>query len=141
LLIDGENQDPKAAAPMSAKDGVFTIDLSAAYPGRVTRWVRTARIDKETGAAVIADELEAPQPVTAHWGILTDARVTLDRSVARMQKDDADLEARILSPKDAVWEAVSTMAGPPQNPNLGTKKLVVRLSGKVTRTRIEVALK
>ncbi len=73
--------------------------------------------------------------------MVTDAGHTLDHATAFLQNGDAELEARILSPRDAVWDAVSIFAPPPQNPNFGTKKLVVRLSGKVTRTRIEIALK
>ena len=141
ITIDGENQDVKAKAPMTSKDGVFTIDLSGAYPNRLLRWTRSAWIDKESSAAIIRDDLEAPQPVTAVWGMVTDARITLEHATALLQKGDTDLEARILSPKDAVWDVQTTFAPPPQNPNLGTKKLIVRLSGKATKTRIEVALK
>jgi hypothetical protein len=141
ITIDGENQDLKAKAPMTSKDGVFTIDLSGAYPGKLTRWTRSVWIEKESNAAIIRDDLEAPQPVTAVWGIITDARITLNHGTVLLQKGDAELEARILSPRDAVWDVVTTLAPPPQNPNLGTKKLIVRLSGKATKTRIEVALK
>ena len=141
VLIDDENQDPQAAAPMTAKDGVFTIDLKAAYPGKVTRFTRTVTIGGADRTAVIRDDIEAPQPVSALWGMVTDARIVLDHAVARLQKGDAELEARIVSPRDAVWDVFTTMAPPPQNPNLGTKKLVIRLSGKVTRTRIEVEMR
>ncbi len=141
LTVDGEDQDPKAKAPMTFEDGVFTIDLSAAYPGKLSRWTRSVRIDKPTNAAIFEDDIEAPEPVAPLWGMVTNARITLNRGTALLQKGDAELEARILSPADAEWGVMTTVAPPPQNPNLGTKKLVVRLSGKVTKTRIEIALK
>ena len=59
----------------------------------------------------------------------------------RYEPADAALELRIFSPDDAVFDVVSTHAPAPQNPNFGTKKLVIRLSGKVTRTRIEVGFR
>jgi hypothetical protein len=85
------------------------------------------------------DEVEAPQPVDALWGMVTDAQVKLDGGHARLQKAGATLEMEIVSPKGAVFETVSTT--PPQsqeNPNRGTQKLVVRLNDKVTNARIEV---
>jgi hypothetical protein len=139
VLIDNENQDPKAVAPMSAKDGVFTIDLSGAYPGKLSNWTRTLKMDPDH-TAIIRDEIEAPQPVEAVWGMVTNAVVVLDRRVARLTKGEAEFEARIVSPQDAHWDVVTTMRPAPENPNLGTKKLVIRLSGKVTRTTIEVAM-
>jgi hypothetical protein len=141
LTVDGEDQSPEAKAPMTFAGGAFTIDLSAAYPGKLSRWIRSVHIDKPSGAAIFRDDIEAPQPVAPIWGMVTDGRITLNHGTALLQKGDAELEARILSPPDAVWDVQSTFAPPPQNPNLGTKKLVVRLSGKVAKTRIEIALK
>jgi len=141
VLIDGENQDPKAVAPMTLKDGVFTIDLSGAYPGKVSRFVRSVSMGGENHTVTLRDEIEAPQPVEALWGMVTDAMITYGRNSASLQKGAAAMEIRIVSPEDAVFDVVSTNTALPQNPNLGTKKLVVRLSGKVTKTRIEVTMR
>jgi hypothetical protein len=99
--------------------------------------------------------------------MVTDARVTIDGATARLYKHgpmspelrtalsispdefgkarppevEAELGLTILSPKDAVFDVESTTQARPQNPNTGTRKLVVRLPGKVTSTRIEVAFR
>lgn len=138
VLMDGQNQDQKAKAPMTMKNGIVTIDLSGAYPGKVTKFVRTVEL-AQPGRATIRDEIEAPQPVEALWGMVTDAQVTVHRNTARLEKAAAALQAKILSPKSAVFDTVSTTPFSPQeNPNKGTRKLVVRLKGKVKNVRIAV---
>jgi hypothetical protein len=136
VLIDGESQDKNAAAPMQMRDGAALIDLSSAYRGKVSTFTRTVRLD--SGAAVVRDDIEAGQPLNAVWGMVTDAEIALDGRRTRLRKGDATLTAEITSPSDAVFEVVSTHQEPPQDANLGTKRLVVRLSGKVTKARIEV---
>ena len=141
VLIDNNNQDLKAKAPMTMANGVVSIDLTGAYPGKVTKFTRTVQFTAEK-TVIVRDEITAPQPVEALWGMVTDAQVTIDRNHAQLQKGDSKLAAEIVSPKDAVFDTVST--APPsaqENPNTGTRKLVVRLKGKVTSTRIEVAFR
>jgi hypothetical protein len=138
VSVDGENQDVKAAAPMEMRDGAAVIDLSRAYPGRLSSWTRTVRI--AGGAAVIRDEIAAPQPVEMVWGMVTDAEVKPDGSRATLVKGKASVRAEIVSPKDAVFDLIPTNPGPPQNPNNGTKRLIVRLLGKVKQTTIEVRI-
>jgi hypothetical protein len=92
------------------------------------------------GAAVIADEIAAPKPVDAVWGMVTEGDVKLDGPRATLSKGAGMLHAEIVSPKDAVFETVSTNPGPPQNENLGTKRLSVRLSGKAKQAKFEVRL-
>jgi hypothetical protein len=138
VLIDGQNQDVQAKAPMTMNNGMVTVDLSAAYPGRVTKFIRTVQLSNR-GQAIIRDEIEGPQPVDVLWGMVTDARTTIDRATARLEKGSAALQAKILSPKRAVFDLVSTTPSNPQeNPNKGTQKLVVRLKGKVKTARIAV---
>ena len=138
VLIDGQNQDRQAKAPMTMNNGIVTIDLSGAYPGRVTKFIRTVELSKQ-GRAIVRDEIEAPQPVAALWGMVTDAQMTIDRKTARLEKGTAALQAKILSPKGAVFDTVSTTPpNPHENPNKGTQKLVVRLKGKVKSVRIAV---
>lgn len=139
VLIDGENQNTRAKAAMEMRDGAAVIDLSHAYPGKLSSWTRTVRI-AEGNAAVIRDDIAAPEPVDAVWGMVTDADIKLDGGRATLAKGAATLRAQIVSPKDAVFEVVSTNPGPPQNPNLGTKRLIVRLSGKTTEAKVEVKL-
>jgi hypothetical protein len=141
VLIDGENQDAKAQAPMTMKNGIVEIDLAGAYPGKVKTFVRSVEL-KAQNTVAIRDEIEAPQPVEALWGMVTDAQVTIDHTRARLQKGSRTLQAEIVAPKGAVFETVPTNPLLAQeNPNQGTQRLVIRLKRKVTRARIEVVFR
>src|SRR5260370_28696174 len=123
---------------MTMKNGVASIDLTEAYPGKITKFVRTVELSPQN-TVTVRDEIEAPHPVEALWGMVTDAQVTVDPNHAKLEKGNAALQAEIVSPKGAVFETVSTT--PPleqEHPNNGTQKLVVRLKGKVSRPRIAV---
>jgi hypothetical protein len=138
VVLDGASQDPKATAGMQMHDGEALIDLTGAYPGKVKSFLRGVRLDG--AAAVIRDDIEASKEIDALWGMTTDAEVALDGRRATLRKGNAVLTAEIVSPADAQFEIVSTKQDPPQNANLGTKRLVVRLSRKITKARIEVKL-
>jgi hypothetical protein len=137
VLIDGQNQDSKAAAPLTMRDGAVEIDLARAYPGKVMGFTRTVSL-KDGKTALFRDDIEASRPIEALWGMVTDAQITVDRNRATLEKGSASLRAEILSPEDAVFDVVSANAPAPQNPNQGARKLVIRLPGRVTRARIEV---
>jgi len=144
MLIDGENQDPAAKAPIIAHS--FTperaevrIDLAAAYPGKVKRFERSLAM-LERRAVVITDVLESDVAREALWSMATDAEVVCKGDRAELRKPGWILAARIHSPAGAVFGVASTYAPPPQNPNTGTRKLVVRLPGKVTNLRLTVSL-
>ncbi|MBI3281576.1 MAG: heparinase II/III family protein [Acidobacteria bacterium] len=144
LLIDGENQDPRAEAPVTAFEAAaggarVGIDMTRAYP-RLTKWLRSAALVDGRRVALIRDEIEAGEPVEALWGMVTDAAVEIEGRSARLGKDGRTLRAQIRSPADARFDVVSTNAPEPQASNAGTKKLVVRLPGKVRKTSIEVTL-
>src|SRR5205085_1200339 len=62
LLLDGQNQDEMAKAPLSVRDGIVVVDLSAAYPGKITRWVRSVELLHDNSIRM-RDDLAAPQPV------------------------------------------------------------------------------
>lgn len=136
VLIDGENQNPKAEAKFLKP---YVIDLTAAYPGKLRR--HTREVSLAGGKFTVCDDLEATQPVEALWGMMTGAEVTASGRRAELRQGGAALTAQIVSPRGAVFETVSAAAPPPQNPNKGARKLVVRLPGKVTRTRIEVTFR
>ncbi|MEK7406252.1 MAG: heparinase II/III family protein [Acidobacteriota bacterium] len=144
VLIDNENQDPKAEAPVVAHRftpalAMVRVDLAKAYPDRVKRFERgVAMVGRKH--VVVQDEIGAAQPVEALWGMVTDAEVSLKGAAAELRKPGWALAARVLAPQGAVFEVVSTQPPPPQNQNAGTRKLVVRLPGKVTDLRLVVAL-
>lgn len=139
ILIDNENQDPSAKAPLRMDGPAAVIDLAAAYPGKLLKHER--RVDlSATGTVRIADTLAAPQPVEVLWGMLTDASLDVSGRRAVLKKAGRTLVAEIQSPAGASFDSVSTQPPPPQRQNEGTRKLVVRLPGKVRAVNIAVTL-
>jgi len=144
VLIDQENQDPKAEARItdfqSSPDlARVTIDLTQAYAPKLTSHRRTVELVKRR-EVVIRDQIEAAQPVEALWGMVTEAEVALEGRRARLTKDGRTVSAEIRSPAEARFDIVSTRPPAPQHQNDGTRKLVVRLPDKVTRLDLAVAL-
>ncbi len=144
VLIDGENQDPKASAPIVAErflpgESMVRIDLTAAYPSKLASHVRTVTM---TGGRRVAvrDEIRAKQAVEALWGMVTGAEVTLRGREAVLAMGGKQMRARIESPANARFAVESTQPPAPQRQNEGTRKLVVRLPGKVDAADIRVVL-
>ena len=136
VLIDGENQAPAAQAKFLRP---YAIDLTRAYPGKLKRHTREVLLDAKS--VTLRDEIEAVRPVEALWGMVTDADVAADGQRAQLKKGAATLTAAIQSPEGARFEVLPAAAPPPQSPNPGVKKLVLRLPGKITATRIEVTFR
>lgn len=145
LTLNGANQDPRAAAPLSAfrtsADGGFAIaDLTAAYAGsgalRVNRGValRDAR-----SRVLIQDEIEASQPADLTWTMHTEAAVDVQEQGDRalLSQNGALLEARILAPADAVFTVEDLVLDPPQQPTTGVRRLLIRLPA-ITTTQVAV---
>jgi len=144
LLIDNENQDPKAEAPIVAfrsepNLACVRVNLAPAYPGRVKRFERGVALS-ERSQVFIQDEIAAAQPVEALWGMVTAAEVEIKGRQATLRQGGWNLDAAIVAPEEATFEVVSTTPPPPQNPNPGTRKLVVRLPEKVKDLRLVVSL-
>jgi len=144
VLIDGENQDPKAEAPVVAQRftpalAFIRMDLAKAYPGKVTRFERGVGLAARRHV-IVQDEIKAASPVEALWGMVTDAEVNIEGASAELRKPGWVLSARIRSPKGAKFDVASTTPPAPQRRNEGTRKLVVRLPGKVTDLRLVVVL-
>jgi hypothetical protein len=139
ILIDNENQNPKAEAPLSGQGNTVRIDLTGAYTAKLRSATREASL--ENGKRfVIRDRIEsAGAPVDVLWGMVTMADIEIHGNRVDLKRKGEVLHGRILQPADAVFDTVSANPEPPQNPNRGDRKLVVRLPGKVTATTIEVA--
>ena len=143
LLINNENQDPSAKAPLvgfqaDPELSYAVADMKAAYKG-LKNYLRGVALVKKS-AVLVQDDLQAEQPVEALWGMVTTAEVTCDGAKATLTQKGKTLQARILSPEGARFDTVSTQPPPPQKQNTGTRKLVVRLAGPVAEVRIAVLL-
>src|SRR5574341_917696 len=139
VLIDNTDQDPVAEAPIVAHrfqpdNSYVRIDLSRAYPGRVRRFERGVALH-ESRHVIVQDEIEAPAPVEALWGMVTDAEADLRGAAATLRKGAWMLDARVLAPAGAKFDVVSGSAPPPQNPNEGSRKLVVQIGRASCRER------
>lgn len=144
MLIDDENQDLRAEAPIYAHSfspelAYVDIDLSKAYPRRLKQFRRRIGIAQRQ-AILIQDVVHANQPVDALWGMVTGAEVVLNGQTAELKKDGWSLSAEILSPRHAVFDVLSTTPPAPQAQNQGTRKLVVRQPEKVTDFELNIIL-
>ncbi|MCX6910362.1 MAG: heparinase II/III family protein [Verrucomicrobia bacterium] len=144
LTLDGENQDPRAAAPLvafgaSPERSFAVADMTAAYKSKTTRAHRgIALLDRRQ--VLVQDELEAAQPVEVVWNFLTKAKIETNGDRATLTKGRAKLEARILSPQGAKFEVISANPPPPQHQQPDVHNLTIRLPAKTTQTRIAVLL-
>jgi dienelactone hydrolase len=144
LLIDHMDQDTVAEAPVfahrfGAGNSYVRVDLSDSYPGRVSRFERGVALH-DGRHVIVQDEVEAPFPVDALWSMMTDAEISLlDRSAA-LRKGAWSLDAKVLAPADAKFDIESASATPPQNPNEGFRRLVVRLPDRRRSLRLVVSL-
>lgn len=144
VLVDSENQDPKAAARLldfssTPEEAKVSFDLAAAYPGRLVKHQRTMRLIGRRTARLL-DELEAAAPAELLWGAITAAGIKIDGRDATLTLNGKSLLARLVqSPAGARWETVSAQPPAPQRQNEGARKLVVRLPEKTTRATIEIA--
>lgn len=144
LLIDAENQNPKAEAAIVAHRFEPTLasvvmDLTQAYASKLRRQRRGVALVHRSHV-VVQDEIEAAQPVEVQWGMVTDAEIELKGAQAELRKAGWKLSVRILRPAEAAFDVVSTTPPPPQNPNRGTRKLVARLPARVSALRLVIAL-
>ncbi len=144
LMIDGENQDARAEGRITRHESTpdlawVQFDLSHAYPGRIKTMQRRIGLGQRQ-AVLIQDSLRAEQPVEAVWGMITEAEVSLAGQRAELRKDNWIVAAEILTPRHALFDVESTHSQPPQNPNTGTRKLIVRLGEKVTELELNIVL-
>ena len=134
IVIDGQNQDPKAVAPVIAfasqpNRAHAVVDLSAAYAKQLSRALRgMALLDRKH--VLVQDELEGITGKELWWQMHTRAKIELKGNQALLTQDKQQLWARILEPAEAVFGIESAAAPPPQNPNTGVQKLVVKLPAR-----------
>ena len=144
LVINGENQDPRARAPIIAfspkPERAFAItDLSKAY-AKDARRVRRGMALLDRKAVLVQDEIEAQEPVEVVWALLTAAKVEIDGARATLSIGERRLAIRIVEPAGARFDTMSANPPRPQRQQPHITKLVVRLPSKVTSERIAVLL-
>ena len=139
LLINNQNQAIDGKASLNQTDRIVEIDGSKAYPKLLTSWTRRFSLP-DAKTLQISDDVRALQPVEILWGMTTPASVTLQGKEAVLTKDGRTLRAVIESPEDARFDVTSTRQPPPQDPNSGTSRLLVRLPQSTRAVEIDVTL-
>jgi hypothetical protein len=145
LLLNDQNQDPKAAPPLvaflSRPERAFAVaDLTAGYAPLARRVRRGVALVDGRRSFLVQDEIEAPEPVAYRWLMHTRAAVQVHESAATLTQDGKTVRVRVLEPDGATLVAANATPPPPQNPNEGITRLEVRLPDKVTTARIAVLL-
>ena len=145
LVIDGQNQDPKAVAPIVAfssqpQRAHAVADLTAAYGKQVKQARRgIALLDRRN--VLVQDEIEGCTGKEIVWQMHTRAKIQLKRSEAVLSQGNERLVATLLSPAGGSFAVES--ATPPtkaENQNAGVQKLVVKLPGGKEPIRLAILL-
>lgn len=143
LTLDGENQVPTAAAPLvayySTEARAFAVaNLTEAYGPQVTSAFRgLALLNRRQ--VLVQDELQCTKQGQIAWNFHTRAKIELKADRALLSQGKAQLEVRVLSPKNAKFEIVSANPPPPQAQQPDVQNLVLRVPS-ATQVRIAVLL-
>ena len=136
LMIDNENQDPRAEATITHQEFApdlswVQLDLGKANGAKVRQWTRRIGL-LQRQAALVDDVVRSDQPVEVVWGMVTDAEITLSGLSATLKKGGWTLAMEIRTPRHAVFDTVA--AGP------SLKKLIVRLGDKTTDLDLSILM-
>ncbi|MFQ6133427.1 MAG: heparinase II/III family protein [Armatimonadota bacterium] len=144
LVLAGENQDPRAQAPivafLSTRNRAFAVaDLSQAYAAQAKR-VRRGMALLNRRYVLIQDEIEAEEPVEVVWAMHTKAQIAPAGAAATLSLGDARVLARIVEPTGAEFQVLSANPPRPQAQQPDVRKLAVSLEADGGTTRLAVLL-
>ena len=133
-LINGKSQHPNGTSKLVKfrSSGAFpfaVVDLSQAYLQNVSgRIMRGVALVNDRQDALIQDEFDLNQMSYIEWGMTTPAKIDLQNDgTAILTKNEKQLRAMILSPPGFQFGMGSAEQAPPQRPNTGINRLVIRL--------------
>jgi hypothetical protein len=92
---------------------------------------------------LIQDEVIWLPATTEHdlrWQITTDAQISIHENTAILCKDDRTLQARIVSPAEAIFQTAPAIAGHLERPNPGFRQLIVRVVDSAAHACVAVFL-
>ena len=143
LLIDGDNQDPRAEARITRQETTsdlswIQLDLSKAT-SKTRVWTRRVGMAQRQ-AILIEDSIRADQPVEAIWSMITDADISVNGPTATLHKNGWNLVAEIRTPRHAVFDTASVRAPAAQAQNSKFQKLIVRFLEKITELDLNIVL-
>jgi hypothetical protein len=128
LRVDGAEQrlGAKAAIAAFGETDAFAfavVDLDAAYAD--VRHRRGAALIGRRHVAIV-DEVSAARALTLDWRMHTRATIDVRGPVARLVLGRAVVHAHLLDPQGGVFVVEDAAAPPPENPNTGVRRLMVR---------------
>ena len=145
-ILGGRDQDRRAKAKFlkfeSKKSSAFVvIDLTSAYKEFAEKTTRGVAIVQNRRAVLVQDEFHIRKPCSAAWGITSSADISIkEKTTAILTIDDKQLIAKVLCPSDAEFTVESAEQEPPQNPNTGISRRMLRLPEAKGYVRIAVLL-
>lgn len=144
-LLDNENQNCLAKAKIvrfvTDEDAALAVvDLTEAYAPKATRATRGVALRDGRTRLLVQDEFELAAPAEIAWGMTTDAAIEVSGNTAVLKLRDKTLQAKILSPDGAKFEVVSAERQPPEKPNTGVRRLVIRVRAEKGLTRLAALL-
>ena len=115
------------------------MDLTAAYAPHATT-ARRGMALLEGGRVLVQDEVELPQAQLMEWSMHTRARVVEGGSRVELGLGGERLLVEVVEPAGAVFACEHVAVSPPQSPNEGVSRLVIRLTVAQGRVRLAVLM-
>jgi len=143
LLIDGENQDPRAEAHITHQEtspdfSWVQVDLSKANP-KLKQWNRRIGLAQRQ-SVLIEDSVRSDQPVEVIWSMLTTADILPNGPTAVLHKNGWNLALEIRTPRHAVFDVAPVRVVINTAGNPAYQKLIVRLPEKVSELDLNIVL-
>ena len=145
-MLGGQDQDEFAKAEFikyetKRSSGFVLVDLTEAYKQFAKKTTRAVALVQNRRAVLVQDEFEIEKPCEVVWGMTTDADIAIEKkTVATLTLDGKQLIARLLCPGGAGFTTASAEQKPPEKPNTGVRRLLVRLPQADGSVRIAVLL-
>ena len=150
MLLDNQNQDAVARARFdkfggstdrdreASQGGFAVVDITPAYSPTAARWRRGLRMLPGRRSVIVQDEMLLSESVEMCWGMTTKAQIEVDGNRATLRQDGQSCVVTILSPDKVGFQIESAEQSPPQYPNKGFKRLVMRLKVVAGSYRVAV---
>lgn len=144
ILLDGENQDPGAVAPViaffsSPERSHAVVDLTRAY-GSLATGVRRGVALLDRSRVLVQDEVQCAETRRLDWLLYTPAAIRTDGRRAELALEGEKLLAEILEPGEAVFSQSPVAARPSENPIGGISRLAATVEPVRGKVRVAVLL-
>lgn len=140
-MLSGKSQREDATSKfLKHKEGVpepfSVIDFTEAYKDYASSAQRGLKVVGGRKAILVQDEFVLTKPGEIAWGMTTDATIQIiNPKQAELTLNGQKLDAKILSPANAVFTPESAKQAKPQNENIGVSRLMAKTTepiGNVT---------